>query len=182
MLKGQDIILLILLRLNPKTAWTFESISAILGISASQCHAAQKRLKLAGLVGINPESPWHVSGTSCSELIIHSIKYFFPPKIGSVSRGIPTAHSAEFVAKNFTSEIDNQNNFVWRHPEGTIRGNSLEPIHSSQLKFIPINSNFNELQKSMYEVLVCIDLLRVGRAREKNWAIDFLKKKFSNES
>src|SRR6185295_3947798 len=140
-------------RLGAKDLWTLEKLSKAIGLSISQCHSSQKRLREAGLLGQGPHSPWHVPEASCLEFLIHGVKYVLPPRIGPVVRGIPTAHSAPFVAKQFADP--NALDYVWPAPEGNAKGISLDPIHSSQLRFAPSKkSSEHDKNKDMYEMLV----------------------------
>ena len=178
MLKGQHIIILLLLRLRPEQSWTYEALSKTIGLSTSQCHHAHKRLRESGLVTADASGPWQVPIFNCLEFILHGLKYAFPAKIGASSRGIPMAQSASFVKEHFVNEDSMGSAYVWRDPEGLEKGNSLEPIHGCQLRFAPGKTPDSSKEDSlMYEVLVCIDLLRVGRARERNWAVEALKKR-----
>jgi len=174
MLKGQDVILMILLRLRREQEWNYGSLSQALGISASQCHLASMRLQKANLLEKNMDRAWNVPGSNFEEYIIHALKYEFPGEIGSVVRGIPTVHSVNFVSRNFLkhSQLPNINNdYVWPDPEGSLKGISVKPIHSCQLTLCK-----NQGDKSLgyptdiYDFLVCIDLIRIGQAREKKWA------------
>lgn len=178
MIKGQDVVLLLLLRIRSEQHWTYDLLSKATGLSTSQCHLAYKRLREAGLLGPDSSAPWHVPAANCLEFILHAVKYIFPAKVGAVSRGIPTAHSAHFVGMNFVDVDSSSSSYVWRDPEGYEKGNSLEPIHPCQLRFMP-KKNPDSLMpdQMMYEIFVCIDLLRVGRARERVWAAEALKKR-----
>lgn len=59
---------------------------------------------------------------------------------------------------------------VWPHPEGEVRGESLEPLYPSAV-------DAARRDGKLYEVLALVDALRVGRAREKALAIDLLDKR-----
>jgi hypothetical protein len=178
MLKGQDIIILLLLRLRSDQSWTYEALSKATGLSTSQCHLAHKRLRESGLVNADSSEPWKVPISNCLEFILHGLRYVFPAKISATSRGIPTAQGASFVKLHFVNEDPLGSAYVWRDPEGLEKGNSLEPIHSCQLRFAPgRNPESGNGDSLMYEVLVCIDLLRVGRARERSWAVEGLKRR-----
>ena len=48
---------------------------------------------------------------------------------------------------------------VWPHPEGEVRGESLEPLYPSAVEAAPKISK-------LYECLALVDALRIGRARE----------------
>lgn len=169
-------MLLILLRIRPGRFWNYQSIADELGLSTSQCHLAAQRIRAAGLLGQDKSEPWHVPASNCLELIIHGVKYFFPPEIGAQARGIPTAGSAPFIQANFASN-DSQVPYVWPDPEGTISGSALSPVHPCQLRFAPGKKISASFDPAMYEAMVCIDLLRVGRARERAWAAEALKKR-----
>lgn len=179
MLKGQDVIILVLLRLSPKREWNFDALSGLMGISRSQCHLAIRRLRKARLLLDASVSPWRVSVTNFNEYVIHALKYDFPAEIGPVMRGIPTAHSADFVAENFHSDSASrgpESHYVWPSAAGSHKGSSLEPLHPSQLRFVPKRQSLSRSSyASVYEILVCIDLLRMGQAREQKWAAEWIR-------
>jgi hypothetical protein len=181
MLKGQDVILLILLRLRSEHDWTYGLLSQALGISTSQCHLAASRLQKAKLLEMDSNRFGKVSGSNFEEYVIHALKYDFPGEIGPVMRGIPTVHSVNFVARDFlkNDKLSNINNdYVWPHPNGTLKGNSLNPIHDCQIHLIG-NLEHSNLQYNadIYEFLVCVDLIRIGQAREKKWAEDKIRER-----
>lgn len=60
---------------------------------------------------------------------------------------------------------------VWPHPEGEIRGESLEPLYPSVVDAARRDS-------ALHESLALVDALRIGRARERKLAIDLLAKRF----
>jgi len=59
---------------------------------------------------------------------------------------------------------------VWPHPEGDVRGESLEPLYPSAI-------DAARRDRALYESLALVDALRVGRARERALAIDLLTKR-----
>lgn len=59
---------------------------------------------------------------------------------------------------------------VWPHPEGEVRGESIEPLYPSAVDAARRDSR-------LYECLALVDALRIGRAREKKLAIDQLTKR-----
>jgi len=56
---------------------------------------------------------------------------------------------------------------VWPHPEGTVRGYSFSPIYRSAPQAAMVD-------KKLYELLVILDTLRSGRARERDIATEEL--------
>jgi hypothetical protein len=59
---------------------------------------------------------------------------------------------------------------VWPDAQGDSRGVALNPIHPSVPKALRDNPD-----QGFYELLVLIDVIRSGRARERNMAIQLLK-------
>jgi hypothetical protein len=81
-------------------------------------------------------------------------------------RGVPTAHSASPLKE----QIQSVEQYVWPYAKSSVRGLSIKPLYSSILQAI-------ELDVQLYEMLSLIDALRVGKAREKNMALDMLKQR-----
>ena len=90
---------------------------------------------------------------------------FIGPKI--VTTGVPTAAAVEPLKSRLLD--DGEPPLVWPYAEGKVRGISLAPIYKGAPKAALIDARF-------YGVLALIDVIRSGRARERNLAIDLLKK------
>ena len=95
------------------------------------------------------------------------MRYFFVAERGAKSRGMATLTSAPPLAALF---VDSNEPIVWPDPSGDVRGESLTPIYKSAPQAA---RNDPEL----YELLVIVDALRAGRAREKQAAKRELKKR-----
>ncbi|WP_297401892.1 hypothetical protein [Hydrogenophaga sp.] len=79
--------------------------------------------------------------------------------------GVPTSHSAPAFAGVFAP---GSTDFVWPHPNGSVRGMGVEPLHPS----VP----FAAMQDAkLYDMLALFDALRVGKARERNMAMERLQ-------
>ncbi|MPM77420.1 hypothetical protein SDC9_124423 [bioreactor metagenome] len=104
------------------------------------------------------------------DFLIYGLKYVFPPQVGTSVRGILTAHSASPIKEHITSGNDN---YVWPYYKGTKRGFSVAPLYENIPKFID-----NDTQ--LYEYLVIVDTLRVGKAREIEIAIKELDKRIKD--
>jgi hypothetical protein len=100
-----------------------------------------------------------------AEFALHGAKYAFPAVKLPLVVGVPTSHSAPaFVGVFAPGSID----FVWPHPNGSMRGVGIEPLHSS----VP----FAAMQDAkLYEMLALFDALRVGKARERGMALERLQ-------
>src|SRR5690606_34133084 len=101
------------------------------------------------------------------EFLQYGIAYSFPVKPGPVVRGIPTAHSAPPLNNLIVS---NGEEYVWPSATGLMRGQAISPLYKNAVKAVRGN---NEL----HELLSLVDALRVGRVREKQLAIEELKKR-----
>jgi len=181
----------VLLKLGVRPeAVTFAALAAQLGMSASEVHAAMKRAASAMLLDPDQRRP-RVS--QLLEFLQHGIRYVFISRPGGITRGVPTAYSApplnEVLRQPgiFSRVLNDRPDesepaatglftqvlappLVWPHPEGEVRGESLEPLYPSAV-------DAARRDPKLYECLALVDALRVGRAREKNLAIDLLSKR-----
>ena len=132
-------------------------------MSASEVHAAVRRLAEAGLIDAVPRSPRR---GPLLEYLVHGVRYAFPAKRGTLTRGIPTSYAAAPLSEEFASEDLPP---VWPDPEGKVRGYALEPLYSS----VPQAAK-NDPQ--LYQLLALVDAIRDGRARERQRAVEELKK------
>lgn len=109
----------------------------------------------------NNDNPVRVHSRNLAEFAVHGAKYAFAAERLPVAVGVPTSHSAPAFAGVFAPGSDD---WVWPHPNGTARGQGLEPLHPS--------APFAAMQDAkLYEMLALFDALRVGRARERSMAL-----------
>lgn len=122
----------------------------------------KSRKRRAGAAGDNPVRP---HAHNLAEFALHGAKYAFPGVRLPTAVGIPTSHSAPAFAGVFApGSMD----FVWPHPNGTVRGIGVDPLHPS----VP----FAAMQDAkLYEMLALFDALRVGKARERGMALERLQ-------
>ena len=107
------------------------------------------------------DNPVRVHGRNLAEFAVHGAKYAFAADRLPVAVGVPTSHSAPAFAGVFAPGSDD---WVWPHPNGTARGQGLEPLHPS--------APYAAMQDDkLYEMLALFDALRVGRARERGMAL-----------
>lgn len=163
-MKPQDIIILLKLLLLEKQDWKYATLAADLKMSSSTIFAALDRAELSGLYHKKTRTVYR---EAFLEFLIHGFKYVFPAIPGKLAKGIPTAHSANPLAQYINSEKDV---YVWKSAYGTIRGQTIEPLYAS----VP---QLAQSDTQLYELLSLIDALRVGKAREKNIAIEELTKR-----
>lgn len=100
-----------------------------------------------------------------AEFALHGAKYAFPAVKLPLVVGVPTSHSAPAFAGVFAP---GSTDYVWPHPNGSVRGVGVEPLHPS----VP----FAAMQDAkLYEMLALFDALRVGKARERGMALERLQ-------
>jgi hypothetical protein len=92
-LRPQDIVVLLKLSLTSEAASKpLARLGGDVGISAAEFHGALNRTAAAGLLDLEQRRP-RVS--PLLEFLEHGIRYVFISRRGEITRGIPTAHSAE---------------------------------------------------------------------------------------
>jgi hypothetical protein len=196
-LKPQDIVVLLRLGLE-KGSPTLATLGAQLGISASEVHGAMNRAASARLLDLQQRRPrvsqlleflehgirytfiprrgeitrgipTSHSAPPLADLLTHATPYrpgmltaMYGDARGEVNEPGPPGPLAKMYANPDPP-------LVWPHPEGEVRGESLEPLYPSAVDAARRDSK-------LYEALALVDALRVGRARERTLAIDLLKR------
>jgi hypothetical protein len=161
-MRPHDVIILLKIVVIDKPDWQYRDLSSELSISISEISQSLNRSHIAGLVD---ESRRKVHRQSLMEFIEHGLHYVFPALPGTLVTGLPTAHSQEYFKNKISSDIE----YVWPDDKGTTRGLAIVPLHK----------NVTEAARKegrLYLLLAAIDILRVGRAREKKVALAVLKK------
>lgn len=157
--------------LEPLSDWTYRSLSEATRVSVSEINAAIRRAIKSNLL-VRPEDnsrPRPLKG-SLLEFIEHGVRYAYPAERGEPTRGIPTA----FAAPLFNDELASQGELqpVWRYANGSSLGYALSPIY----KTAPLAAAKDPI---LYELLVLVDVFRIGRQREKSIAIRLLKERLA---
>lgn len=163
-MRPQDVLILLKIIAFGKELFFLKDLSIQLGISSSEVSESVNRSVLAGLIAEDKKTPMR---KVIYDFLIHGLPFVFPQKPGAMVPGMPTAHSAPPLNKEFkSSEL-----FVWQDAkEGKVRGQKVEPFHPGQI-------NAAKADKNLYELLALTDALRVGKAREKKMAEVELKKR-----
>lgn len=163
-IKPQDIVIIVKL----STSRAAENIprqidlSKELSMSQSEISEGLQRLKYARLL----DSKRQPIKPSVVEVLVHGVKYFFAANPKEIIRGIPTAYSHPTISKKFKNIAEK---VVWPFSEGKIRGMSIEPLYKS----VPSAALKDE---ELYYILALVDLVRIGRRRE----VDFATKEIKN--
>lgn len=161
-MRPQDIVILLKIISKNAIPWQNKDLAHELFISQSEISDSLNRSALAGL--IDHEKKKKVYRKSLIEFIEHGLHYVFPVLPGGMVNGLYTAHSHPFMQEKFSSEL----HYVWPDAKGEVRGLSIEPLYKEQVKAAQNDDN-------LYLMLALVDVVRVGRVREMELAINKLK-------
>lgn len=162
-MRPHDIVVLLKIAAKKDDAWLMKDLAIELGISASEISESLNRSAIAGLIARDKK---RLMKLALLDFLVHGLRYVYPQKPGAIVRGIVTAHSA----LPLSTAIASNELYVWPYAEGNVRGQMIEPLHPK----VPEACLKDPL---FYELMTLCDALRVGRAREKNLAIEELKKR-----
>ena len=108
---------------------TYAERGVRLGMSASEVHAAVRRLEKARL--LDPETG-EVRRNPFIDFLEHGVPYVFAERPGEVTRGIPTAWAAPVMADKITGNSELPP--VWPDPEGKMQGVAVRPLCGASLR------------------------------------------------
>ncbi|MBL7930659.1 MAG: hypothetical protein JNL60_02090 [Bacteroidia bacterium] len=158
-----DVLILLKISLLDDRNFYLKHLSQALAISSSEVTESVNRSVMAGLIAGDKKT---LMRKAFFEFLVYGLPYVFPQKPGALVAGMPTAHSASPLNREFKSD----ELYVWPDPEGSVRGQIIEPFHPGQI-------NASKHDKKLYELLALTDAMRVGKAREKKMAESELKRR-----
>lgn len=165
-LKPQDIIVLLKIITKGKISWKIIDLSYELDLSAGEVCNALERLRLCKLISSDKKTPMK---KNLEEFLLFGLKYVYPAQMGTIERGIPTAHSIPVLPKKIVSDMQ----YVWPSSDGITRGISLSPLYKNAVHAAQKDSK-------LYKLLALIDILRIGRPRELALATKEIKKELDS--
>jgi hypothetical protein len=160
-MRPHDIVVLLKIAAKQDRDWYMKDLSYELGISGSEISESINRSIIAGL--IFPDKK-RLMKSAIIDFLQYGLLYVYPQEPGALVRGMATAHSAPPLNDTIKSEEA----YVWPYGKGNLRGQAIEPLHPNIPEACLKDQKF-------YELMALCDVLRVGRAREKNLAIEELK-------
>lgn len=166
-LKPQEIVVLMKLVANGKAPWSYNRVAVELFMSPSEVHAAMKRAEKARLATrfADQLSP---NLSNLKVFLLNGIRFVFVPDRGEMTRGIPTVYAAPPLTGLLMASGEPPP--VWPYPDGEVRGQSFLPLYKSVPQAAREDSRF-------YELMVLVDALRGGQAREMRIAADEMLKR-----
>ena len=166
-LKPQDIVVVLKLVAGDGAEWSYPQLASELAMSASEVHASVRRAVHAGLLEPITRA---VRRQALLEFLVHGVKYAFAAERGPMTRGLPTAHAVPPLRAHFRSASEVPP--VWADPEGTVRGEALEPLYRTVPRAARADAK-------LYEWLALVDAVRAGRARERELAVKEMRSRLS---
>jgi DNA-binding Lrp family transcriptional regulator len=157
--KPQDIVVALKLCLESARR-SYAELGQELGMSASEVHAAVRRLGEARLV--DPKTR-EIRREALRNFLVHGVPYAFPASPKEVTRGMPTAWAAPVLSGKISASEHIPP--VWPDPNGQVQGAAVQPLYSS----VP---GAARRDPALYDLLALVDALRIGRARERGLAED----------
>jgi len=166
-MRPQDVVILLKILSLKGQHWQYRDLAHNLSISISEVSDSLKRSHTAGLVD---ESKKKIFRQSLMEFIEFGLHYVFPQIPGTMVVGYPTGHSHPYFKKKFISD----ENYVWPYMDGNVRGLAIEPLYKGAVAAC-------QKDPDLYLMLASIDMVRLGRARERKEALNELKKMILHE-
>lgn len=163
MIDSRDIYVLAGAIASESDAPSLRELAAELHVDHTLVHRALGRSAEAGLDSPASRS---VNLPAFEELVVHAARFIAPAPLGALVAGVPAAWAAEPVATHI-SEAGDDPPPVWPSAEGTIRGQTLEPLNTSAPAAAAEHPRLAEL-------LAVIDSLRAGDLRVRKAAAKLL--------
>jgi len=157
-LRPHDVCVAIQLVLAPD--FHFRELGRDVGLSLGESHNSVRRLEIARLYLPHRRL---VNQAALRDLLLVGVPYVWTGQLASETRGAPTARAGPILASSFPHDEA----IVWPSPDGPSRGAALAPMCKAAPSY-PVQN------PELYGWLTIVDALRVGRARERRMAHEFL--------
>ena len=144
-----------------------KDLASELEISGSEISESLNRSAIAGLISGDKRK---LKALSLLDFLRSGLQYVYPQQPGAMVRGIVTAHSAPPLRDKIVSTEP----YVWPFAKGSVRGQSIEPLHPKIPNACLKDSRF-------YELMALTDAIRVGKARERKMAMEMIKERLEYE-
>ena len=165
-MKPQDILVLAKIVAMGQNPWLGQDLAVELCISKSEISESLNRSKYARLLDFSKQK---VNSAAFFDFLAYGIRYVYPALTKGRQKGFLTAFSAAPLNKRIVSKTS----IVWASENGTAFGESIEPLYPAVVQAI-------QKDKSLYEIMSLIEVIRIGRVREIELAKDELKARFQS--
>ena len=159
------LFMLVIIRKEPK--YTYAAMAKLMLLSQFEVHASIQRLMAARLV-VDAGEYFRPVMPAIREYVMYGAAYCYPAIRGEATIGFATAYGVPPLSDKvlFSQEMPP----VWPHPEGDQNGFALMPLYEN----LPLAA---KAFPPLYELLALFDALRMGQARERELAIQFLNER-----
>jgi hypothetical protein len=164
-MRPQDVVVLLKILCINSHNWMNKDLAADLFISPAEVSNSLQRSAVSGLLDMENKQ---VKVQALIEFLIYGLPFVFPQVPSGITRGKPTAHSHEYLKNKIVSNTI----YVWPDAESNIRGMEVQPLYPNAVKAA-------QKDNKLYLLLAMVDVLRIGKAREKEIAINKLKKELN---
>ena len=164
-LKPQDVLVACRLALPGGADLTQKQVAAALGVSPSTVFASLQSLRRARLVACSGTTAASARARLC-DFLVHGAAVVFLPAKTEVVRGLATGIFSPYFRERFAKVGDTP--LVWPYPRGREMGVGLVPLYPS----LPLACSRDP---ALDQLMAAIDVLRVGRVREREAAVAYLE-------
>lgn len=162
-MRPHDIPILLKIAAKNNDTWMMKDLALELEISPGEVSESLSRSVLAGLIAPDKR---RLMKQALLSFLEHGLRYVYPQQRGASVRGIAAAYTAPPITDMIVSDVP----LVWAHPDGKLRGESIEPLYPNLPNACLKDSRF-------YELISLVDVLRIGRVRERVMAMEELRKR-----
>lgn len=166
-MRPQDIAVLLKIIISPPD-WMNKDIADGLLLSPSEVSYSLQRSAIAELVD---PSKRKVMRKTFLEFIKYGLPRVFPAIRGAIAIGVPTAFSSPIISSHLMTNEFNEM-VVWPFTEGEARGESIAPLYPNAVRAALKDTE-------LYDLFCLVDVMRIGKIREKEIAFKLLTEKFS---
>lgn len=165
-MRPHDVAILLKIASKDNVNWLMKDLAYELQISPGEISESINRSVIGGLINSDKKT---LRKLALVDFLRSGLRYVFPQQLGPITRGMATSISAPPLSGDFFCD----ENFVWPHSKGNLRGQAIIPLHPKTPEACLKDSNY-------YELMALTEAIRIGKAREQNMAFEYLKEKIEN--
>jgi DNA-binding MarR family transcriptional regulator len=155
-----DVLVAMKVAAHPDDSASVRQLGDELGMSKSAVAYSLRRLHALDLVKEREGGGRRINKLTMRDLLENAVRWIAPARVGDFELGLPTAHSAEVLARNLMGDADP---LVMPLAHGPARGRAVSPLHRLAPRAAAKDAQLHRL-------LAVVDALRIGRARDRKVA------------
>jgi hypothetical protein len=166
-IKGQDVAVVVKLLCLADQPWRQVDLAMALELSQGEIAKSLQRLSQVGLIFNHQPNQ-----KACEEFLISAVKYMFPVQLGALTIGKRTGVSTSYFQKHLLQSQENM--YVWPDLDGDTRGQMVYPLYPGLSKAASKDERF-------YHMMSAVEVLRMGKVRDKEIARILLKEEIGKK-